>query len=214
MKFLALATLVFAPTIFAASTPFHCKTLTKSAFLTANGPAEFIEFLNISKVSVGDDTYHIQRDGHPYSGDDIGSDFSYNHERYNLARCQLRKPDSNLPKSYFRVHLSKDTSQCLTIGSAGASSTDDKAASKAFTQANTRIMKPCEGPSGSSFAQQIFEDTDQKSWPFDIKTVGSDHETSRYFVGFEDHKVFLLSEPPKSHTSPPGDFKLSIQKFG
>jgi len=214
MKFLALATLAFAPAVFAASAPFHCKTLAKSAYLTADGPAETIEFFNVSKVTAGEKTHFIQNDGHPYNGDDIGSDFSSSHERFDLARCQLRNSDSSLPQTYLRVHLSKDTSQCLTIGGAGASSTDNKNVNEAFTETNTLFMKPCEGPSGSGFAQQIFKDNgDEATYPYYIETIGSNSEETRTFVGFKDNKVFLLAKEPKSHSSPPGNFKLYVDKF-
>ncbi|WFD21130.1 hypothetical protein MCAP1_003387 [Malassezia caprae] len=214
MKFLALATLAIAPAVFAASTPFHCKTLAKSAYLTADGPAETIEFFNISKVSAGENAHYLQNDGHPYNGDDIDSDFSKKHERFDLARCQMRNSNSSLPQTFLRVHLSKDTNQCLTIGGAGASSKENKDVSEAFTHVNTLFMKPCEGPSGSAFVQQVFKDNgDEATYPYYIETIESDSEQTRNFVGFKDDKVFLLAQEPKSHSSPPGNFKLYVDKF-
>ncbi|WFD28466.1 hypothetical protein MNAN1_003477 [Malassezia nana] len=211
MKFLALA-VFFLPIVWAASAPFQCKILAKSAYFTADGPAETIEFFNVSKVSAGDNAYYIQRDGHPYLGDDISSDDSFEHERFDLVRCQQRSSDSSLPKSYLRVHLSKDTSQCLTLAGPGIG-TNQKIVKEGFTEENTMLMKPCEHTSSSTFMQQIFKDQKQNNYPYFLETIGSDKEAARFFVGFQDHKVFLMANEPKSGGSPPGNFKLYIDKF-
>lgn len=212
MKFLAIAALLFVPAVWAASVPYQCKTLAESAYLTADGPQEIIEFFNVSKVSAGDGAYYIQKDGHPYNGDDISSDSSFAHQCFNLARCQLRSSSSSLPQSYYRVHLSSDANQCLTVGGAGpAKSTPPK---ESFTEPNTLVMKPCAHPSSSDFKLQIFKDNgDEATYPYYIETIESDDEVSRLFVGFKDDKVYLMSEEPESASSPPGNFKLYVDKF-
>lgn len=211
MKLLALSAVLFVPAVWAAAAPYQCKKVSKSTYLYAQGPGETLEFLNVSRVPAGEDTFYIQDDDHPMSGDPFFE--PRDHEGFDVALCHLRSSSSDLPSTYVRLHLSRNTSLCVTIGGPGDDKDHVKPAKESFTEANTMFVKPCEHITSPMFRQQIFKDsTNSEELSFDLETIESEKKAPRSYVAFRHNKVYLMAKDPDENTAPE-PFTLGVNSF-
>lgn len=211
MKFLTLASLLLVPSVWAAAAPYQCKTVGKSVYFYAQGPHESMEFFKVSEKPIANDTYNLV--------DDIWVDeWTFNvTNHYDVARCHLRTSSSSLPQSYVRIHLSKNTTQCVTMGGPGPEQEHVPPGKESFTESNLLLLKPCAHPSSPMFPLQLFRDLDDEDkeddFPYFISTLESENRASRHYVGFRHDKAYVMARNPKEDSVMDLTWELQLNPF-